>query len=220
MAIFAYMRVSTDKMQTTDNQRKDITDAGFAVPEENWYSEDGVSGSVEAMKRPQFVAMMNRLLPGDTCIVTMLDRLGRDNEDILHTMNHFQRTGMKLRIMQFDGLDICSATGKLVASVMAAVAEMERNLIRERTKSGMARVKAQGTKLGQPLKIAPDVLEAAIQDKEAGHTLEQISTRHSVARNTLARNITKWSGKTSEYRTEYTARQSQYAVSLASRGAM
>lgn len=209
MTTFAYIRVSLDSL-TTDNQREYILDSGFVVDE--FVSEDGVSGSVKAMERPAFVRMMSKAKSGDTCICTMIDRLGRSASDILNTVEEFKRVGIKLRVLQFDGIDVTSSMGKLVLTVMAACAELERNLLIERTKIGMARTRDEGTKLGAPLKMTPEILESVITDKLEGMTLDQLSTKYLVHRNTLQKNIAKWTGRMGEYATEFKARESQYLL--------
>src|ERR1700741_528568 len=117
MATYAYLRVSTSCFdQTTDNQRKVILDLGFSV--DKFFSEDGVSGSVAALERPEFYQMMKVCVAGDTVICTMVDRLGRNASDILHTVDEFKRLGIRLRVTQFDGIDVTSSTGKMIITVM------------------------------------------------------------------------------------------------------
>lgn len=208
MTVFAYLRVSLDSL-TTENQRSAITDAGFAVDE--WVSEDGVSGATKALERPAFAAMMKQAKAGDVCICTMVDRLGRSASDVLHTVEEFKRLGIKLRVMQFDGIDVTSSMGKLVLTVMAACAELERNLLIERTTRAMKRIKDEGViKLGPPLQITPEQMEQVFADKATGMTLGQMSTKHGFHRNTLQKQITKWDGKMDAYTSEFKARELQH----------
>lgn len=208
MTVFAYLRVSLDSL-TTENQRSTITDAGFAVDE--WISEGGVSGSTKALERPAFQRMMRQAKAGDTCLCTMVDRLGRSASDVLHTVEEFKRLGIKLRIMQFDGIDVTSSMGKLVLTVMAACAELERNLLIERTQRAMKRIKDEGViKLGPPLKITPEKLTEVFEDKAKGMTLDEMSHKHSFHRNTLQKAIVRWYGKLGEYTSEYKAREVQH----------
>lgn len=149
MAIFAYLRISTsNKNQTTDNQHKHIIDAGFNV--DKFFADTGVSGSKPALERPQFSAMVSSLCSGDTIIVVAVDRLGRTASDVLNTVEYLKQLGVKVRIVQFDSIDLTSPTGKLLLTMLSAVAEMEKNLIVERVNSGLARTKSQGTILGAP----------------------------------------------------------------------
>lgn len=209
MAVFAYIRVSTTKHeQTTDNQRKLIEDAGFSVDE--FIPEDGVSGSVCAFNRPAFARMMEKVVSGDTVIVTAMDRLGRNAVDVLSVVEKFKALGIRLRIMQFDGIDLTSSTGKMLVTVMAALAEMEKDMLIERTNAGIARAKEQGKKFGRPLTIIPAVLKELCAKKAEGLTLDQLQAAYGVPRNTIARNIREWAGKEAEYEKEYIAREQQY----------
>lgn len=210
MAVLAYLRVSLEKLNT-DNQRATIADAGFAVDE--WICEEGVSGSIKALDRPAFVRMMSLAKSGDTCICTMVDRLGRSASDVLHTVEEFKRLGIKLRVMQFDGVDVTSSMGKLILTVMAACAELEKNLLSERTTRAMKRIKDEGiVKLGPPLKIAPDTLEQILVAKGQGLTLEKISNKFSIPRNTLQKNVAKWGNNLQGYRQEYDSRVAQHST--------
>lgn len=209
MKTCAYIRVSTTTHdQTTDNQRKLIEDAGFAVDE--WYSEDGVSGTVKALQRPAFSRMMADAVSGDTCICTMVDRLGRDAEDILNTINEFTRLGIRLRVLQFDGVDVTSSMGKMIVTVMAAMSEMERNMLVERTKAGIARTRAAGTRLGAKLKITPKQMEKIFQKRGAGETLQAIANATKIPLTTIALNLKTWEGKQNMYEEEYMLRAKQH----------
>jgi DNA invertase Pin-like site-specific DNA recombinase len=207
MATYGYLRVSTDN-QNTENQKKIIQDAGFAV--DHWYYENGVSGSTSAQKRTEFSSMIKNAKTGDTVICTAIDRLGRSASDILNSVDMFKDKGIKLRIVQFDSIDITSAVGRMILTCMSAMAELERNLIVERTKAGLSRTKSQGTKLGQPLKIHPTLLRKLCQEKEDGATLDELTKKHNVPRNSIARNIGKWKDKLEDYEEEFNARKEQY----------
>lgn len=210
--IFAYIRVSTTSHdQTTDNQKKLITDAGFAVDE--WISENGVSGSVNALQRPEFARMMRKAKAGDTVICTMVDRLGRTASDVLHTVDEFKRLGIRLRVMQFDAVDVTSPTGKMIVTVMAACAELEKNLLVERTVAGLARTKEQGTILGPPLTMKPEDLKAICAERAKGKSFDQLATMFPYPRQTIYRNVKKWENNLQQYDDEYFTRQLQYAAS-------
>lgn len=207
--MYAYLRISTlTHEQTTENQRKAILDENFAVDE--WVVEDGVSGSIEALKRPAFAAMMKKVKSGDQVVCTMVDRLGRTASDVLKTVEAFKAMGVRLRVLQLDGIDVTSSMGKLVLTVMAACAELEKNLLVERTKAGLKRTKDEGTRLGQPLKIAPDTLEEILNDKRNGISLNKLSDKYGIHRTTIDQTAKRWQGKVVEYRSEYNARQVQY----------
>jgi putative DNA-invertase from lambdoid prophage Rac len=207
MAVYAYIRVSTDKGQTTDNQRKQIVDAGFAITE--FFSEDGVSGSVKAQERPAFSRMLAKMQKGDKLVITMIDRLGRCASDILNVVEMFAEMGVSVCVLQFQGIDITSSMGKMVMTCMGAMAELERNILIERTKAGMARTKEQGTKLGRALTISPEVLRALVEAKASGMSLDKLTAKYGIPRNTIYRNIQQWAGKMGEYEAAWNACQQQ-----------
>ena len=208
MTIFAYIRVSTSLIQTTENQRKQIADAGFTVDE--YISEDGVSGTIAALERPAFAYMMSRAKEGDTCICTMMDRLGRNTIDVLQTVQEFKKRNIKLRVMQLDGMELTGSAGKLVVSVLATLAEIERDNIVERTKSGLARTKEQGTILGPPLTIDPSTLKAMCAKKAEGVSYDKLTLEFNLPRNTIARNVKKWADNLEEYSKQFEIRSVQY----------
>lgn len=212
MAVYGYIRVSTEgKGQTTDNQRKVIEDAGYAVTE--FFSEDGVSGSKPAMTRPAFATLMSKCVSGDTIVITMIDRLGRSASDILNVVEELKEAGIKLKVMQFDGMDITSAMGKMILTCMSAMAELERNILIERTNAGLERTKAQGTRLGRPLTIEPSVLRLCVHARDVGgKSFDELAKTYSLPRNTIHRNVTEWRGKLDAYEKEWNARKAQYAA--------
>ena len=214
MIVHSYMRVSTsDKGQTVENQRLAITSSGFATNE--WYSEVGVSGSTRGVERPEFARMMSRVVEGDLVCVTALDRLGRDAEDVLSTINKFERMGVKVCILALGTMDVTSSAGKAFVTILSALAEMEKNVLVERTIQGLARTKAEGTILGPKLKIAPDILEALCIDRKNKMTLDALKEKYSLDRNTILRNVDKWKDNLSGYRDEWDKREAQYKKNAA-----
>lgn len=212
MTTYAYIRVSTTG-QTTENQRKVITDNGFAV--DKFYSEDGVSGSMKAAERPVFAEMLSAMVAGDSLIVTMIDRLGRSASDILNVVEMFKMMGVRIRVLQFDGMDITSPMGKMVLTCMSAMAELERNILIERVNAGLERTKSQGTVLGPPLTITPAVMAELVTKKAAKVTLDALALQYGIPRNTIARNIAKWKDYLDDYKVEWTTRETQYAAKAA-----
>ena len=149
MRIFSYCRVSTTE-QSTENQIIAIRQRGYEVIESRVVSET-VSGSVEAMKRDKFKMLVeHQLESGDMLVVLKLDRLGRDNIDVQKTITLLGDRGIKVVCLDLPVADLSSAEGKLMLQMFSAFAEFERNRIRERTKEGLERAKAEGKKLGRP----------------------------------------------------------------------
>jgi len=154
MAIFGYGRVSTGQ-QTTENQRLELERAGFVIEPEFWFADEGVSGKVSASQRPAFIKLLGQIRKHETIVVSKLDRLGRDAIDVLQTVRMLGDRGVKVVVLQLGNTDLTSAAGKLLLSMLAAVAEMERDLLVERTQAGLARAKAEGKTLGRPPKTTP-----------------------------------------------------------------
>lgn len=208
MKVLAYCRVSTTG-QTTQNQRQSIEDSGFKV--DAWFQEEGVSGSVPAKERPEFIKMMSEAKSGDTCLVTFIDRLGRDAEDILNTINTFKKLGIRLRVTTLDSIDVTGATGKLVVTILSGLAEMEKAILIERTISGIARVKKEGVKWGVQSKITPEAMKGILTDKNEGVTLEKIGSKYGMHRNSVQKAITKWAGNYEGFVAEYEGKQVQHS---------
>ncbi|QNA88695.1 recombinase family protein [Massilia sp. Dwa41.01b] len=176
MAIFGYGRVST-KEQTTENQRREIEAAGYAI--DYWHADEGVSGKVAASQRPQFAKMLGQIRDGETLVVTKLDRLGRDAQDVGSTIKALAARRIEVIVLQLGKLDLASAAGKLMLTMLAAVAEMERDLLVERTQSGLARARAEGKTLGRPTSTTEEQ-RAAMVSRFRGGKGESIS---ALARN-------------------------------------
>ena len=178
MATFAYSRVST-KEQTTENQRLKIGRAGYQA---DFWFEESVSGKVSAMQRPQFKALLQQIRNGETLVVTKLDRLGRDAQDVLATVKALESRKIQVIVLQLGKLDLASAAGKLMLTMLAAVAEMERDLLVERTQAGLARAKAEGKALGRPSKTTPAQRSSIIQRYAQGESVSALSRAFNVSR--------------------------------------
>jgi len=171
--IFAYARVSTAE-QTTQNQITEIKTAGYEIADRHIFS-DVISGSSLATQRPQFSALLNKLDEGDTLVVSKLDRLGRDAIDIQQTIRSLERLGVSVIVLALGKTDLTSSAGKLIVGVLAQVAEMERDLIVERTQAGLARAKAEGKQLGRPNAVnADDVKRLRSEGCSIAETAEQL----------------------------------------------
>jgi putative DNA-invertase from lambdoid prophage Rac len=182
---FAYCRVSTAD-QTTDNQVREIEGAGFHVEPKRVVAET-VSGSVAAMERKGFAKLVDRLETGDVLIVTKLDRLGRNAMDLRTTVDMLAVQGVRVHCLALGGVDLTSAAGRMTMGVIAAVAEFERDLLIERTQSGLSRAKAAGKALGRPQTLSNDQQEAIRRDRAAGVSLGVLSKQYAVSRAAIQR---------------------------------
>jgi putative DNA-invertase from lambdoid prophage Rac len=181
MAVFGYGRVSTAE-QTAENQRLEIEASGYAV--EYWYA-DTVSGKAHAAQRKQFSILQGKLRAKDTLVVSKLDRLGRDAPDVLATIKSLAALGVEVVVLQLGKLDLTSPAGKLMLAMLAAVAEMERDLIVERTQAGLARAKAQGKTLGRPTKTT-EQQRAAIRTAYATKvSVSSLARQYQISRATV-----------------------------------
>ncbi|BBL60731.1 recombinase family protein [Methylomonas koyamae] len=162
MPTFAYLRVST-KDQTTEQQLTQIAGAGYTVEPDRVFTEQGVSGKVPALQREQFQRLNDRLSAGDTLVVTKLDRLGRDILDVIATVRALIDRGAVLDVLGLGTLDN-SAQANLTLNMLAAISEFERQIISERTKAKLAQKKADGAKLGRPVKVDNAELKARAKD--------------------------------------------------------
>jgi len=156
----AYIRVSTED-ENPENQLQAILDFaaanGFEIVKV--FSDIGISGGEEAFKRPQFAAMYQYAKNNGvrTIIVYDLSRLGRDIFDVLQTYKTLLEDGFNILFVKNPELNVLDsnspvsqAVRKTILALLAAAAEIERAMIRERTKTALARLKKQGKKLGRP----------------------------------------------------------------------
>lgn len=182
---FAYCRVSTAD-QTTDNQVKEIEAAGFSVQPQR-IVEETISGSVAAMERPQFARLVDRLEPGDVLLVTKLDRLGRNAMDVRASVERLTSVGVRVHCLALGGVDLTSPAGKMTMGVIAAVAEFERDLLIERTQSGLKRAKEQGRILGRPSLLTPVQQEDVRAKRAAGISLGTLAREFGVTKAAIQR---------------------------------
>ena len=146
--VVAYTRVSTDD-QTCENQRRTIS-ARYAVSK--WFSDDGVSGTVAATQRAGLGALLAYVREGDVVVVAAIDRLGRNTLDVLNTVEALKAKGVSVVSMR-EGFDLATPAGKLMLTMLAAVAELERENIKARQVAGLERAKAEGKHLGRSKSI-------------------------------------------------------------------
>ncbi len=184
MATFAYGRVST-RDQSTENQRLDIEKAGFKI--DYWFADDGISGKSHASQRPQFQSLLSQIRDGETIVVAKLDRLGRDAQDIGTTIKIFAARNIEVVVLQLGKLDITSSAGKLMLNMLSAIAEMERDLLIERTQSGLDRAKREGKILGRPKKTTISQRTKIIDMRKNGTSVSELSRLYSVSRASIMR---------------------------------
>jgi len=158
--LVGYMRVSkSDGSQSTDLQRDALLEAGV---DENQIYEDFASGKKD--DRPELNNCLKALRKNDTLVVWKLDRLGRDLRHLVNTVHDLTTRDVGFKVLTGHGaaIDTTTAAGKLVFGIFAALAEFEREMIKERTLAGMASARARGRKGGRPHKMTTAKLRLAM----------------------------------------------------------
>ena len=175
--LIGYARVSTDD-QNLDLQRDALQQAGCER-----VFEDTASGA--KAKRVGLVALMEILRAGDTVVIWRMDRLGRSLKDLIALVERLEAVGVGLRSLQ-EKIDTTSSGGRLVFHLFGALAEFERNLIRERTQAGLTAARARGRHGGRKKRLDPAKQKMALRlYHERQHTVEEICRMMGVGRSTL-----------------------------------
>lgn len=177
MTVIGYGRVSTDE-QTLDLQQ-DALEAAGAV---SIYA-DKASG--KTADRPELVHCLKALREGDTLVVWRLDRLGRNLQDLIRIVNELEARGIKFKSLK-ESIDTNGPAGKLVFHMFAALAEFERELLRERTMAGLVAARARGRHGGRPSLLNSNQRKAAqamMKDREM--SVSEIARHFGISRSTL-----------------------------------
>jgi putative DNA-invertase from lambdoid prophage Rac len=161
-----YSRVSTDK-QDASNQLSKLM---LLYPE----AETVVETASGSKARPLLTLLLARLQKGDTLIVAALDRLGRSTIDLLTIIEALDRRGVNLKSIR-EGVEYNSIAGKLIIQVLCAVAEMERSLISERTKTALQAKKRSGVKLGRKPTYTEAQVAQVLDLRQKGMLLKDVS---------------------------------------------
>ncbi len=177
--ILGYARVSTLD-QNLELQHDALEKAGCER-----IFEDQISGA--SSERPGWAKATTALREGDTLVVWRLDRLGRSLKHLIDTVNELDARGVGFRSLG-ENIDTTTPGGRLVFHIFGALAEFERELIRERTHAGLAAARARGRKGGRPRKLAPrQVATARTLLGDGKHSVTEVAAMLGVSRNTLYR---------------------------------
>jgi DNA invertase Pin-like site-specific DNA recombinase len=180
-----YARVST-RQQSTDRQEADLIAAG--VRRDDLYVDHGVSGA--RASRPQFDSAVGALEAGDTLVITTLDRLGRSTQNMLAFADELRNRGAGLRVLNLGGGDVDTATpmGSMLFTIMAALAQMEHEVKRERVIDSIAKRRAAGHDLGgRPQRITDSQIKSALRLVAAGTPAAQVVRDLGMSRATFYR---------------------------------
>ncbi len=178
-----YIRVSRDKQTTAlqeDAMRKEECERTYT---------DKMSG--KRFDRPEFMKMLDAARAGDVIVVWRLDRLGRSLKQLIETVNLLAERGIELRSLR-ENIDTTTPTGKLMFHIIAALAEFERDVIRERTLAGLEAARARGRKGGRRKAI----------EKMPGDQLRRAKELYAARQNTVAEimNLTGFKSRSTFYK--------------------
>jgi DNA invertase Pin-like site-specific DNA recombinase len=177
--IYGYARVSTDG-QSVAAQLTHLQEAGAV----NIFREKA-SGS--RSDRAELRRLMAALEEGDMVLITRLDRLARSTRDLLNILDAITKRGASFRSLADGWADTTTAHGRLMLTMLAGLAEFERELIRERTGQGRKLAKGRGVKFGPKFKLTPHQRREAIARKERGDLLTEIARSYNVSDSTISR---------------------------------
>jgi DNA invertase Pin-like site-specific DNA recombinase len=174
--LIGYVRVSTSD-QHTALQRDALGKVGCDL-----IFEDRISG--KASERPGLNQLLKRLAPGDTLMVWKLDRLGRSMRHLVALIEELRERGVNFRSLT-DSIDTSSAMGRFFFHVMGALAEMERELIVERTQAGLASARANGRVGGRRPKLTPEQWEQIGRLLATGHSRSELARIFDISEKTI-----------------------------------
>ena len=120
-------------------------------------------------------------------IVTKLDRLGRNAMDVRASVERLASIGVRVHCLALGGVDLTSPAGKMTMEVIAAVAEFERDLLIERTQSGLARAKSQGKTLGRPQSLDQAAIRAVVARLAQGEAVAALAREFGTSRQSIMR---------------------------------
>lgn len=179
MARIGYARVSTEE-QNLDLQISALKQAEC----DRIFSDHGVSAV--AKRRDGFEQAIEALGPGDVFVIWKMDRAFRSLRHALEVFDHFETVGIEFHVLT-EGIDTTTPMGKCFFQIRNAFAELERNLISERTKAGLVEAKRRGVRLGRPRVMCVRQIQDARRRHARGEPMSQIAARSGVSERTICR---------------------------------
>lgn len=180
MTVWGYVRVSTTA-QDVEMQRQAMRAAGV---DDAHVIEDYVTSAKES--RPGLDRLLEQVVEGDVLTVWKLDRLGRSVLHLIDLVNDLGRRGVQFRSLT-DDIDTTTPGGRFYFHITAAYAQLERDLIRQRTTAGLEAAKAKGKVLGRPSRITPEQYRLIRRMAAEGTSHRTIGATCGVARSTVGR---------------------------------
>lgn len=182
---FGYARVSTEQ-QNLDRQLDALRKYGVDII----YNEK-MTGTKR--DRPELTKLLDRMTEGDTVVIESLSRLGRSTKDLIELTELFQSKGVHLVSLK-ESIDTSTSTGKLLFTLMSAIAQFERDVIADRTREGLKSARARGRTGGRPRTDADAVRKAIKLYNTRQYSIREIEELTGVKKSTLYRNLPTQSG--------------------------
>lgn len=182
---FGYARVSTEQ-QNLDRQLDMLQKYGV-----DFIYNEKMTGTKR--NRPELEKLLERLTEGDTVVVESLSRLGRSTKDLIWLMETFNSKGVNLVSLK-ESIDTTTSTGKLLFTLMSAIAQFERDVIADRTREGLNSARARGRKGGRPRTDSEKLRKAIKLYNTQQYSLAEIEDMTGVKRSTLYRGIRSKNG--------------------------
>ena len=183
--VFGYARVSTEQ-QNLDRQLDMLQKYGV-----DFIYNEKMTGTKR--NRPELEKLLERLTEGDTVVVESLSRLGRSTKDLIWLMETFNSKGVNLVSLK-ESIDTTTSTGKLLFTLMSAIAQFERDVIADRTREGLNSARARGRKGGRPRTDSGKLRKAIKLYNTQQYSLAEIEDMTGVKRSTLYRGIRSKNG--------------------------
>ena len=178
--IFGYARVSTEA-QNLDRQLDALRKYGVDVI----YNEK-MTGTKR--NRPELTKLLDRVTEGDTIVIESLSRLGRSTKDLIELTELFKKKGVHLVSLK-EAIDTSTSTGKLLFTLMSAIAQFERDVIADRTREGLRSARARGRKGGRPKTNTDAVKKAVKLYNTQQYTIKEIEEMTGIKISTLYRTL-------------------------------
>ena len=178
--IFGYARVSTEQ-QNLDRQLDALRKYGCNVI----YNEK-MTGTKR--NRPELAKILDRITKGDTVVIESLSRLGRSTKDLIELTELFEQKGVHLVSLK-EQIDTNTSTGKLLFTLMAAIAQFERDVITDRTREGLKSARARGRIGGRPRVNQDNIKKAVKLYRTQQYSVREIEDLTGVKKSTLYRNL-------------------------------
>jgi DNA invertase Pin-like site-specific DNA recombinase len=179
MAVIGYGRVSTDQ-QELEGQMTVLKAAGA----ERIFSEKESGAKIDRRELAKAIAALK---PGDTLLVTRLDRLARSTRDLLNILDGVAKAGANFKSTHDHWCDTSTAHGELMVTILASIATFERHLIKARTAEGRKRAKDRGVIFGRKVKLTRFQIEEALERRRNGERLRDIARSMNVSHSTISR---------------------------------